>query len=37
MTDVNPALDTLTNVLLFLYIGALVWLYVRPEEDDEEQ
>ena len=34
----SALLDTVLNVVVFAYIGLLVWLYVKParlEKDDE--
>jgi len=28
--------DTLINILIFAFIGLLVWLYIKPDGDDEE-
>jgi hypothetical protein len=29
--------DTLINILVFAFIGVLVWLYVRPDTDDSNK
>ena len=29
-------LDTLMNIEVFAFIALLVWLYVKPERNDEE-
>ena len=33
MSDLS---DTLINILIFAFIGLLVWLYIKPDGDDEE-
>jgi len=33
MSDLS---DTLINILIFAFIGLLVWLYIKPNGDDEE-
>ena len=35
--SIDPLLDTLMNVMVFVFIGLMVWLYFKetPEEGDE--
>jgi len=32
MSDTMGIVETTVNVLLFVYIGVLIWLYVRTED-----
>lgn len=34
MSTVEGLRETLVNLILFAYIGLLIWLYLRPEQDD---
>jgi hypothetical protein len=29
--------DTLINILIFAYIGLLIWLYARPDSGDQDR
>ena len=31
MIPVNALLDTLLNILVFAYLGTLIWLYLRSD------
>lgn len=39
--DINPVVDTIMNIEVFLFIGLMVWLYLRkdptaaPENDTD--
>ncbi len=32
----NELVDTLLNVVAFVFIGVLIWLYFKPEHPEEE-
>ena len=36
MTQTMWIIETTANTLLFVYIGLLIWLYVRKEEGEEK-
>ena len=33
MTETMAIVETAANALIFVYVGVLVWLYVRAEDD----
>jgi len=35
MTQTMWIIETTVNTLLFVYIGVLIWLYTRAEDDEE--
>ena len=32
----NELVDTLLNVIAFVFIGVLIWLYFKPESPEED-
>ena len=32
----NELVDTLRNVIAFVFIGVLIWLYFKPEKPEED-
>lgn len=32
----NPLLDTIMNIEVFVFIGVMVWLYMRPADIDRQ-
>ena len=34
--NVEHLVDVVLNVIVFAFIGAMIWLYLRPEETDTE-
>ena len=33
----NPLLDTIMNLEVFIFIGLMVWLYLRPADTDGQE
>ena len=33
----NELVDTLLNVVAFVFIGVLIWLYFKPEHREEDE
>ena len=32
--EINSAIDTIMNIEVFAFIGVMIWLYFRTEDDD---
>ncbi|MEM7404769.1 MAG: hypothetical protein AAF458_05715 [Pseudomonadota bacterium] len=35
--DINPVVDTIMNIEVFLFIALMVWLYVRKEPSESQK